>query len=88
MTTKLIATALSAALVLGTASATFAASNNKKQPAPKKATVTTAPQPDNPYSSYGLDQTRTTQPARARTPEQPVSDRIPDPLYFNYATGR
>ena len=79
MITKVIATALSAALVLGTASATFAASKNKKQPAPREATVTTVPQPDNPYYSSAHDQARTTQSVR---------DAIPEPQYFNYATGR
>ena len=79
MITKLIATALSAALVLGTASATFAASKHKKQPAPREATVTTAPQSDNPYHSSALDQTPATQHVR---------DAIPEPQYFTYATGR
>ncbi len=36
MISKLITTALSAALVLGTASATFAAPKDKKQPAPER----------------------------------------------------
>ena len=79
MITKLIATALSAALVLGTASATFAAPKNKKQPAPREATVTTAPQPDSPYYSSALHQTPTTQPVRVA---------IPEPQYFTSATGR
>ena len=79
MISKLIATALSAALVLGTASATFAAPKNKKQPAPREATVTTAPQPDSPYYSSALHQTPTTQPVRVA---------IPEPQYFTSATGR
>jgi hypothetical protein len=88
MIAKLIATALSAALVLGTASATFAASNNKKQAAPRKATVTTAPQPDNAYRSFAR-QPPTTQPVREAPATQPVrEERIPDPPYFGFATGR
>ena len=88
MTTRLIATMFSAALVLGTASATFAASKNKNQSAPKEATVTTAPQPGNAYNTYARDQTPTTQPARNRISEQPARDSIPEPLYFRHATGR
>ena len=85
MITKLIATALSAALVLGTASATFAASNNKKQAAaPRKATVTTAPQPDNAYQSFARE-APTTQPVREAPTTEPV--RVPEPLYFGHATG-
>ena len=79
MITKLMATALSAALVLGTASATFAASKTKKHAAPREATVATAPQPDRPYASSVLPQAPTTQPVR---------DVNPEPQYFNYATGR
>ena len=77
MVTKFLAAALSAALVLGTASATFAASKNKKQPAPRAATVTTAPQPDNAYHSY----------ASGQTPTQSVRVAIPEPAYFTHATG-
>ena len=79
MITKLIATALSAALVMGTASATFAASKNKKQPAPREATVTTAPRPANPYYSSALHETPTTQSVREAT--------IAEPQYFTHATG-
>jgi hypothetical protein len=81
MITKLIVTTLSAALVIGTASATFAAPKSKKQHAPREATVTTtAPQGDNPYYSQALHETRTTQPVREAT--------IPEPSYFTAATGR
>jgi len=77
MITKLLATALSAGLVLSMASATFAASKNKKQPAPRAATVTTAPQPD-AYRSYASGQTATTQFSRVA---------IPEPEYFTFQTG-
>ena len=78
MITKIVAATLSAALVLGTASATFAASKNKKQPAPRAATVTTAPQPEDSYYSNARGQTATTQPSR---------DRIHEPEYFTFQTG-
>ena len=80
MITKLIVTALSAALVMGTASATFAAPKSKKQPAPREATVMTAPQPDNPYYSSASHEAQTIQPVREAT--------IPEPSYFTHATGR
>lgn len=81
MIAKFITTALSAALVLGTASATFAASKAKKHHAPREATVTTtAPQADDPYYSNAFHGTNTTQPVREAT--------IPEPAYFTAATGR
>ena len=79
MITKLIVAAMSAALVIGTASATLAAPKSTKQHAPREATVTTAPQPDNPYYSSALHETPTTQPVR---------EAIPEPQYFTHATGR
>jgi len=78
MIAKLIATALSATLVLGTASATFAASKSKNHPAPRAATVMTTPQPDYPYYSYARGQTFRTLPARNANSE---------PSYFTLATG-
>ena len=79
MITKLIVAAMSAALVIGTASATLAAPKSTKQHAPREATVATAPQPGNPYSSSASHQTRTIQPVRQAT--------IPEPTYFGLARG-
>ena len=80
MITKLIVAAMSAALVIGTASATLAAPKSTKQHAPREATVTTAPQSDNPYHSSASRQTQTTQSVQHAT--------IPEPTYFGLARGR
>ena len=72
--TKIFLAALSATLLLNTASTTFAAS--KKHPASNPAATVSAPVSPEVYN------------ARAEVRRaSPASHRTPEPAYFTYATG-
>jgi hypothetical protein len=74
--TKVIVAVLSATLLLGTGSATFAAS--KKRPAHTPAATVSIPRTVSPELYNARAEARTTLPVPQRTSE---------PLYFTYATG-